>query len=89
MHAFLDQVALLFPNLPVNEVKHPELDLISAVNKPDPERRKLLSEAKRLGYGRDCLLALYGSTFGGSLYQRRYKTLRECAEYMASVNADS
>ena len=86
LRVFVNQIELHFPNLTKAELKLPELDLISAVNKPDPERRRLLAEAKRMGYGADCLWALHRNSIGSSLYMRR--SLKECIEYMANVEAD-
>jgi hypothetical protein len=70
------------------EVKHPELDLISAVSKREPERRKLLAEAKRKGYGADCLAALRLNSMGPSLCFHEFKSWRQVAEYMAKVDAE-
>ena len=86
LRAFVNQIELHFPNLTKGERTLPALDLISAVNAPEPERRKLFAEFKRMGYGADCMWALYKNPIGSSLYMRR--SLRECVEYMAQIEAD-
>lgn len=87
LRKFAAQLELHFPGLVRPEVKHPELDLISAVHKREPERRKLLAEAKREGYGPDCLAALRLNSMGRSLSLQEFRSLRRSAEYMAKVDA--
>jgi hypothetical protein len=70
------------------EVKHSAPDLISAVSKGEPERRKLLAKAKREGYGADCLTALRLNSMGPSFYFHEFKSLKQAAEYMAKVDAE-
>ncbi len=86
LRAFANQIELHFPKLTESEVTLPELDLISAVNAREPERRRLLAEAKRLGYGADCIRALWMNSVGSSLYTRR--SLKESAEYMSNIEAE-
>ena len=86
LRAFVKQIELHFPNLTRSELELPDLDLISAVNKPEPERRRLLAEAKRMGYGADCVWALHENSIGSSLYMRR--PLKECIDYMANIEID-
>jgi hypothetical protein len=86
LRPFLDQIELHFPKLTKSEVALPDLDLISAVNAREPERRRLLAEAKRMGYGAYCIHALWMNPIGASLYMRR--SLKECVEYMTSVEAE-
>lgn len=86
LQAFVDQIELHFPKLTKGEVILPELDLISAVNAREPERRRLLAEAKRLGYGADCVRALWMNPIGSSLYTRR--SLKASAEYMNNIEGE-
>ena len=72
----------------MQEVKHPELDLISAVSKREPERRKLLAEAKRKGYEADCLIALRFNSMGPSFYFHEFKSMQQAVEYMAKVDTE-
>jgi hypothetical protein len=69
-------------------VKHPELDLIHAVSRREPERRKLLAEAKRKGYGADCITALRLKTMGPTLYSHEFESWQQAAEYMAKVDTE-
>jgi hypothetical protein len=82
------QLELRFPSLVQAKVKLPELDLIHAVSQREPERRRLLAEAKRQGYVRDCVLALRLHTTGPSLYFHMFDSWQEAAEYMAKVDAE-
>jgi hypothetical protein len=80
----LRQIASRFPNLTIRPEAHTELDLVSFINKPEPERRRLFVQAKRMGFSRDCVWALYSYT-DYTLYQHR-RSLKQSAEYMANID---
>jgi hypothetical protein len=84
LEKFLRQIASRFPNLTILPESHTELDLISFVSKPEPERRRLLAQAKRMGFNGHCVGALFLYT-GSTLYSHP-RTLKQSAEYMASID---
>jgi hypothetical protein len=84
LEKFLRQIASRFPNLTILREAHTELDLVSFINKPEPERRRLFAQAKRMGFSRDCVWALYSYT-DYTLYQHR-RSLQQSAEYMSTVD---
>jgi hypothetical protein len=84
LEKFLRQTASRFPNLTILPEAHTELDLISFVSKREPERRRLLAQAKRMGFNGDCVGALFLYT-GSTLYSHP-RTLKQSAEYMASID---
>jgi hypothetical protein len=83
LEKFLRQIALWLPNLTIRPEAHTELDLISFVSKREPERRRLLAQAKRMGFSNDCVHALYSYT-GPTLYSHR--SLKDANEYMSTVD---
>ena len=83
LEKFLKQIAARFPNLTIRPKVNTELDLISFVSKRDPERRRLLAQAKRMGFSNDCVHALYSYT-GPTLYSHR--SLKQANEYMSAID---
>jgi hypothetical protein len=78
------QIESRYPNLTMLPEARPELDLVSIVSKREPERRRLLAQAKRMGFNTECVWALHMYT-GYTLYQRM-KSLKEATEYMSSID---
>jgi hypothetical protein len=86
LRGFVNQIELHFPKLTKSEVTLPELDLISVVNAREPERRRLLAEAKRMGYDGYFIQALWLNSIGSTLYTRR--TLKESNAYMRNIETE-
>jgi hypothetical protein len=84
LEKFVRQIASRFPNLTMLPEAHTELDLVSFINKPEPERSRLFAQAKRMGFSRDCVWALCMYT-GYTLYQHM-RSLKQSAEYMSTVD---
>jgi hypothetical protein len=81
---YVRRIAARYPDLTIQPEAHPELDLVSIVSKREPERRRLLAQAKKMGFNNECVWALYMYT-GCTLYQRT-KSLKEAQEYMSTVD---
>jgi hypothetical protein len=86
LREYVRRIAARYPDLPVLPETHRELDLISMVSKREPERRRLLAEAKKMGFNNECVWALCMYT-GHTLYHRT-KSLKEAQEYMATIDEE-
>ncbi|MGA7218902.1 MAG: hypothetical protein WBX38_11330 [Candidatus Sulfotelmatobacter sp.] len=86
LEEYVGRIAARYPDLTIQPEAHPELDLISMVSKREPERRRLLAEAKKMGFNNECVWALYMYT-GHTLYHRT-KSLKEAQEYMATIDEE-
>jgi hypothetical protein len=84
LRVLISQIQSRFPGLTIARETRSELDLISYVSKREPERRRLLAQAKRMGFGRECMWALRSYTPGTAMYSSR--SLRECREYVESLD---
>jgi hypothetical protein len=83
---YVGRIAARYPDLTILPEAHPELDLVGIVSKREPERRRLLAKAKKIGFNNECVWALYMYT-GYTLYQRR-KSLKEAQEYMSTIDEE-
>jgi hypothetical protein len=81
---YVRRIAARYPDLTILPEAHPELDLVSIVSKREPERKRLLAQAKKMGFNNECVWALYMYT-GYTLYQRT-KSLKEAQDYMSTVD---
>ncbi len=83
---YVRRIAARYPNLTVQPETHRELDLVSMVSKREPERRRLLAQAKKNGFNNECVWALFMYT-GHTLYHRT-KSLKQAQEYMATIDEE-
>lgn len=83
LRAFLQQVARECPSVLIAPEEHSELDLNGiwnrVVSSPDARERRMLFEAKRLGFGRECV---------GLLIRHQYILHPKAAEYLAQIERD-
>ena len=80
---FLREMARDCPSIAIGREGHSELDLNGIWNgyreQPDAQQRRMLVQAKRLGFGPDCVRLL-------NLY--RGMPFRECAPYLAELERE-
>jgi hypothetical protein len=82
LRTFIRQIASKFPNLSIAEDSRSELDLTGLARKPELEQRKLLAQAKRLGFGAACVFALMNHKY-------KRMSMAEAREYMSNIDMDT